>query len=664
MHGADVTDRSDAPDRRPDVAIPALTGLRFIAAISVAIAHAAGQILRYEPPGGVDEALKTLSGFGMTLFFVLSGFVIHYNYRRMVTARSWTGVGAFLWARFARLYPLFLLMLVLDVLLGRKLVDFLTGNTAGFIDVLHALPYYLLFIQSWVYVPFADNALIYVTGSNIALTWSISTEWFFYLAYPAVAIFVLRIRRPVFILGAMLVWSLLWGTVASTLSARAPEIDAWAVGKYGAIASATSDYQDSFIRWLLYFSPYLRIGEFVLGCLAAQLYLQLRDRTVAMQEQAIGRLLLMAGLASVPLVTFFTYAPGHQWPLLLSLSTNYALAPSAALILFGAARYENAISRFLRSRLIVALGEASYSIYLTHFLILILISGYLGQSLPATVPNIVFLALRFTFVLSLICVIALGLHAVVEVPTRRWLRGLWGVAGARRADAAVSMAALPVVAALLCLAVTRLLDSGPDQVIAGIRLISATYGGNCGGKHGNATSALVSDCSGKDRCDYSVDVAKLGDPAGGCAKDFAVEYMCMPGNLPRQATLPGEAGLGSHVVLACTAGISQAAAAASPAPSIAAALPTRAAAGIDILSATYGQNCGARAGNATADVHAACSGKSSCGYVVDVARLGDPANGCQKNFTATYRCPGNPASLTREAPAEAGLGTSLELSCP
>jgi peptidoglycan/LPS O-acetylase OafA/YrhL len=662
--GLPGTDKVSVPNRPRDGAIPALTGLRFVAAISVVLAHGTIQILRYEPPDAISLWVPRLSGFGMTLFFVLSGFVIHYNYRHLATARHWSGLASFLWARFARLYPLFLVMLVLDVLLGRKLVDFLTGNTAGFIDVLRALPYYLLFVQSWIYVPFADDSLIYVTASNISLTWSISTEWFFYLAYPAIALVVLRLRRPAIVLGTIVAWSLLWGSLASSLYAITPEIDSWAVGRYGPMAGVAAGYQDSFIRWLLYFSPYVRIGEFILGCLVAQLYLQRRSRLVAGWEREFGRWLLPAAIASVPLVIFLTYSQTWQSALLVSLSTNFALAPSAALILFGAARYETGISRFLRNPAIVALGEASYSIYLIHFLILLVIAGYLGQILPATTPNLIFLALRFAFVLALICVLALSLHGFVEVPARRWLRGLWSIAGPRRVGAALAIAAAPAVAALFCLPVAGFFAGGPDQITAGIRLISATYGGNCGGKHGNATRALVAECNGKDACDYTVDVAKLGDPAGGCAKDFAVDYQCMPATAPREAALPGEAGFGSHVVLACSAGTegSAQAAAAPPAPTTAAAAAPADA--IAILSATYGQNCGVRRGNATADVQASCKGKSSCGYVVDVTRLGDPANGCAKNFAVTYRCSGSPDALTREAPAEAGFGTSLELSCP
>jgi hypothetical protein len=140
------------------------------------VAHGTVQLLKFEGPPTPIDWLPNLADIGMTLFFVLSGFVIHYNYRRKVTEQG------LVWARFARLYPLFLFMLVLDVLLGRKLMVFVADNVDGFQDVLGSLPYYLLLVQSWFYVPFGDSSLIYVTGSNIALSWSISTEWFFYIS--------------------------------------------------------------------------------------------------------------------------------------------------------------------------------------------------------------------------------------------------------------------------------------------------------------------------------------------------------------------------------------------------------------------------------------------------------------------------------------------------
>jgi Acyltransferase family len=72
--------------------IPALTGLRFLAAFSVAVAHAASISLRLEQPpswfSAIQNCLETTAGFGMTLFFVLSGFVIHYNYRNLISSKG------------------------------------------------------------------------------------------------------------------------------------------------------------------------------------------------------------------------------------------------------------------------------------------------------------------------------------------------------------------------------------------------------------------------------------------------------------------------------------------------------------------------------------------------------------------------------------------------
>jgi peptidoglycan/LPS O-acetylase OafA/YrhL len=236
MNAIDPTAMTEAKDRAREGELPALTGLRLLAALSVAFAHGWVHLVKYDPPDAVAGWAQTIAAFGMTMFFVLSGFVIHYNYRRLVTTQGWAGVGAFIWARFARLYPLFLMVLALDVLLGRKLHDFMAGSVVGFTEVLRALPYYFTFVQSWVYVPFSENSLIYVAGEDLPLTWSISTEWFFYLAYPAIALLVLRTRRPVVIIGLMIVWSVLWSAFARGLDARSADIDAWAVGRYGELA--------------------------------------------------------------------------------------------------------------------------------------------------------------------------------------------------------------------------------------------------------------------------------------------------------------------------------------------------------------------------------------------------------------------------------------------
>ena len=83
-----------------------LTGLRGVAAYSVLMAHAAA----YAYPGApiIPHYIHGLPYFGMSLFFVLSGFVIHYNYAGMFRTDGLAAGGKkFFIARFARLYPLY-----------------------------------------------------------------------------------------------------------------------------------------------------------------------------------------------------------------------------------------------------------------------------------------------------------------------------------------------------------------------------------------------------------------------------------------------------------------------------------------------------------------------------------------------------------------------------
>jgi peptidoglycan/LPS O-acetylase OafA/YrhL len=134
----EVVPRPD-PGRPPRQDVPALTGLRFVAAFSVLIGHGFAWMLQsHATPWGIVYWVGEASGFGMTLFFVLSGFVIHYNYAILVTQGRWRGVGTYLWARFARLYPLFLLMMLVYVLVGSRTLDLLAGHPERFASTLEA----------------------------------------------------------------------------------------------------------------------------------------------------------------------------------------------------------------------------------------------------------------------------------------------------------------------------------------------------------------------------------------------------------------------------------------------------------------------------------------------------------------------------------------------
>src|SRR5260221_36638 len=172
--------------------ILSLTGLRFLAALSVASAH--GSSVVGLGPTAAGYWVSTTAAIGMQLFFVLSGFVIHYNYRDAATVER-GGKGRFLWARFARLIPLYAFMLFVD-LISRTNYSLRNGSPDTVHLVLEALPFYLTLTQSWFYILLGNTSIIYAILPTMELSWSVSTEWFFYLAYIPLVFVVVSIKRP------------------------------------------------------------------------------------------------------------------------------------------------------------------------------------------------------------------------------------------------------------------------------------------------------------------------------------------------------------------------------------------------------------------------------------------------------------------------------------
>ena len=87
-----------------------------------------------------------------------------------------------------------------------------------------------------------------------------------------------------------------------------------------------------------------------------------------------------------------------------------------------------------------------------------------------------------------------------------------------------------------------------------------------------------------------------------------------------------------------------------------------AAAGINVLTAWYGQSCSTQHGNVTAHVKSRCDGRGSCDYPVSADVLGDPAPGCAKNIVVMYACQGQTEVRLAQLPAEAH-GRALRFSC-
>ena len=282
------------------------------------------------------------------------------------------------------------------------------------------LPFFLLSVQSWLYLPIGDTSLIYAIGPSASLTWSISTEWFFYLVYPCAAWVIVGLRTPRSTALAAAAWCALWIFVTISLydgarNSTPGRLRILDPSPGGRSTRSIVSYAGSSIFRLI-----SRIGEFILGAIVAQFYVQLHARKPAPVETAFGNAVFIAATASVFVISYFAYGPGIAVNVFEKMDMNFALGPPAALLIFCAARYRNAVSQLLNTSVAIALGDASYSIYLVHLGVLLAVAWLTGSA----GHGLAFDSVRLIVVNAAIITMSMLIYRFYEEPARAWLRRL------------------------------------------------------------------------------------------------------------------------------------------------------------------------------------------------------------------------------------------------
>lgn len=171
--------------------IRALTGLRIVAALWVVLFHYRPPLWAASPRLHDDMApLFDAGAQGVDLFFILSGFVLTWNYLDRM-GRSWSVRPTlhFLWLRLSRVWPIYLVTMHLAAfwIIFTLYVGDLPSPDA---EKLTAISYLrqLLMVQLW-FEPFFDRT------SWDGPAWSISAEWLAYLIFAPLVLVVFRIAR-------------------------------------------------------------------------------------------------------------------------------------------------------------------------------------------------------------------------------------------------------------------------------------------------------------------------------------------------------------------------------------------------------------------------------------------------------------------------------------
>lgn len=372
-------------------ALPALTGVRFFAALYVVLYHLGG--IRLGPGGDPFAGLPGLRSFAdagyvaVSFFFVLSGFILAYVYlgggclQPLARRDFWR-------ARFARIYPTYAVGLLITA-------PFFVAGAFG--PGAHRSP------GERASAALAAITLTQAWSPATALAWnvpgwSLSVEAFFYLLFPLAAMGIAPLGRRG-----------LWATMATAWFVSLAAAGAYVWFDPDQIGVAT---RESAGHWLgaLKYHPLVRLPEFVFGMCLGRLFVLRQASGAARRAVAVVPTTELL-LATVGLLCAHEQLP---YPML----HNGLLAP-----LFGGwicllAR-GGGLARVLAHPAFVRLGEASYALYLLHSAVLqygmlFLMARGRATTLPAPLAGAMLVAISV--------LVSLVVYQRVEVPARRYLR--------------------------------------------------------------------------------------------------------------------------------------------------------------------------------------------------------------------------------------------------
>jgi peptidoglycan/LPS O-acetylase OafA/YrhL len=365
-----------------------LTGVRFFAASYVIVLHTrAGAVLTNH--GFVHLGRFLENGYlAVPLFFMLSGFILAYNYRNQIQARR--DAFRFWEARFARIWPAYLFSLLCS--------SFPVSNIPS-----PPLAFATIFmVQAWN--PFHPE----YAGVWNFVCWTLSVEAFFYLVFPLLQKFTEKLQ-----LRALELFGLFIALVGVALNTPSHTLVTAPVG-----------------MWTYIPAPLIHLPEFIAGVILGNLFLVARGQTKLRASNPDPAEPVSAsaprGRISSRTISWRTWLGVLLCAVILSTALNNwegLVIPGFGLLLYGLVTERTFLSWFLSTRALVLGGEISYSMYLLRTPLqkwIGMVPG-LHESLLVGVLYIPFVLIPFS----------IATFYFVEAPARRLLRRMFASMQAR-----------------------------------------------------------------------------------------------------------------------------------------------------------------------------------------------------------------------------------------
>lgn len=384
--------QQDSGVSRAEVAyVPSVDGFRGLAVLWIVVFHCCAAIGKLVPLQRGASRNFLLSGyFGVDALFIISGFVLFLPV--VLSSGALGDRRDYFKRRWARIVPAFWVATVLSYPLGRSL-EMPTGGAGAWFS-------HFTFTHQFAHP--ADEIGFGVNGAM----WTMSVEVVFYLCLPIFAAWYFR--HPFVGLGLAVAAGEAWHLAAVKLPLILQWMDVSWVGAKDA-------------PYRMAYAPPSYTAHFALGMTGAWLYVKMRERQFRHTQSLAAALALAACIG----IFAFAYLRGWQqdhelagpfdmWVKTLDRATLFAILIVAVALASSRAQW------IVRNGAVRVLGIASYGIYLSHLLLILLFMNAFGIEYGTTTNAELYVLMAAVLPLS----IAVGIisYTFLEEPIRRWVR--------------------------------------------------------------------------------------------------------------------------------------------------------------------------------------------------------------------------------------------------
>ncbi|WP_282628939.1 acyltransferase family protein [Empedobacter sedimenti] len=341
-----------------------LTSLRFFFAFAVFLSHLTFVKTDLEWYNWLKFNVFFEGYLGVGFFFILSGFVLALNYEKKVIDNPSFDKKKFYIARIARIYPLH--VLTFCIMLPFVVINVWQGYFHWDIGGAN-----LFLLQS--YIPIKD---FYFSINNVS--WSISTEFFFYLMFPFFAIWLHKFPKLKYI--SLIIIPII--IVAEPYFKTDLKLE----------------------KGIFYINPIVRSFDFILGIITCQFYRKVKDTNINFSK---GTLIELGSLLLLGIFFYFhnDVARAFRYGI-------YYWIPMVAIVLVFAMQ-KGFFSKILQNKGLIYLGEISFAFYMIHMIVI----KYGNQYLPKLND---FSKIGIYFIVALI--LSALIFEYFEKPVARWIK--------------------------------------------------------------------------------------------------------------------------------------------------------------------------------------------------------------------------------------------------